>query len=59
MENGLLMTDLEGGWYSHLRTPDERGGEVCHFHATARGITYEVLEDGGTVMGGTIRSVHT
>ncbi|HEY8666751.1 MAG TPA: hypothetical protein VIL86_08810 [Tepidisphaeraceae bacterium] len=43
-ENGLLMTDLRGGWYTHLRTQDERGGKICHFVATKRGIPYEVLE---------------
>lgn len=45
-ENGMLLTDLEGGWYTHLRTQDECGGEVCHYLATERGLAYEVL--GGT-----------
>jgi hypothetical protein len=42
-ENGMLLTDLRGGWYTHLRTQDERGGCVCHYNATARGLMYEVL----------------
>lgn len=42
-ENGMLLTDLEGGWYSHLRTRDQWGGAVCHYLATARGLAYEVL----------------
>jgi hypothetical protein len=42
-ENGMLLTDLEGGWYSHLRTQDGAGGTVCHYLATERGLTYEVL----------------
>lgn len=42
-ENGILMTDLRGGWYTHLRTQDSDGGEVCHYLATDRGIAYEVL----------------
>lgn len=41
-EDGMLLTDLRGGWYSHLRTQDARGGTLCHFVATARGIAYEV-----------------
>jgi len=43
MENGMLLTDLQGGWYTHLRTQDEQGGCVCHYVATQRGIAYEVL----------------
>ena len=42
-ENGMLMTDIDGGWYTHLRTQDALGGQICHFLATARGATYEVL----------------
>ena len=42
-ENGMLLTDLCGGWYSHLRTQDEMGGCVCHYNATTRGLAYEVL----------------
>ena len=42
-ENGMLLTDLEGGWYSHLRTQDAHGGCVCHYVPTDRGLMYEVL----------------
>lgn len=42
-ENGMMLTGLSGGWYSHLRTQDEQGGCVCHYVATRRGIAYEVL----------------
>ena len=42
-ENGMLLTDLDGGWYSHLRTQDASGGTVCHYLGTERGLTYEVL----------------
>lgn len=45
-ENGMLLTDLRGGWYTHLRTQDARGGCVCHYVATERGIAYEVLDGG-------------
>ncbi len=40
-EQGILLTDLRGGWYSHLHTQDERGTQVCHFLSTPRGIAYE------------------
>ena len=39
-ENGLLMTDLRGGWHVHLRASDGVA-VVCHHHATRRGISYE------------------
>ena len=42
-ENGMLWTNLEGGWYTHLRTQDAYGGCVCHYLATERGLIYEVL----------------
>jgi hypothetical protein len=51
-ENGMLLTDIEGGWYTHLRTQDEAGGQICHFVATARGATYEVLWGAGGLRGG-------
>ncbi|WP_415383318.1 oligogalacturonate lyase family protein [Halosimplex sp. TS25] len=51
-ENGMLLTDREGGWYSHLRTRDRRGGEVCHYLATARGLAYEVLGGSDGIRGG-------
>ena len=40
-ENGLLMTDLRGGHYVHLRTQDELG-QTCHHAVTRQGIQYEV-----------------
>ena len=40
-ENGVLMTDLRGGHYQHLRTQDDAGC-VCHYLATAKGLMYEV-----------------
>ncbi len=42
-ENGMIMTDIKGGWYTHLRTQDEFGGCICHNICTSRGIAYEVL----------------
>jgi hypothetical protein len=42
-EAGMLLTDIDGGWYTHLRTKDESGGEICHFVGTSRGAAYEVL----------------
>ncbi len=46
-EEGILLTDIEGGWYTHLRTRSEDGGQVCHFVGTSRGIAYEVLKGSG------------
>ncbi|MDY7011050.1 MAG: hypothetical protein SVV80_09905 [Planctomycetota bacterium] len=40
-ENAILMTDLRGGYYQHLRTQDE-WGLTCHYIATDKGIMYEV-----------------
>ena len=40
---GMLLTDLRGDWYAHLRTPCEQGSTINHYVATARGIVYEVL----------------
>jgi hypothetical protein len=51
-ENGMLLTDIDGGWYTHLRSQDERGGQICHFLATARGATYEVLWGADGLRGG-------
>jgi hypothetical protein len=42
-EQGMLLTDLDGGWYTHLRTQDADGGQICHFVGTSRGAMYEVL----------------
>ena len=52
MENGMLLTDLDGGWYTHMRTRDEYGGAVCHHLATDRGIAYDVLGGSRGVRGG-------
>lgn len=52
-ENGMLQTDLRGGWYTHLRTQDDAHGCVCHYVATRRGLAYEVLgRDDGRVLSG-------
>ncbi len=51
-ENGMLLTDIDGGWYTHMRTQDASGGTVCHHLATAAGITYEVLGGDGGLVGG-------
>ena len=52
-EMGMLMTDLNGGWYTHLRTMDDNGGQVCHYVPTERGIAYEILgrRDGQVLSG--------
>jgi hypothetical protein len=42
-ERGCLVTDLDGGWYTHVRTRDQTGREICHYHGTDRGITYEAF----------------
>jgi hypothetical protein len=47
-ENGILMTDLRGGYYQHLRTRDALGRTTCHYQATCKGIMYEA----GNHMGG-------
>ncbi len=51
-ENGMLLTDIEGGWYKHMRTQDIYGGTVCHYVATSRGLAYEVLGSSKGVMSG-------
>ena len=43
-EHAILMTDVEGGYYTHLRTMRD-GISTCHYQATARGIVYEVITD--------------
>ena len=52
-ENGMMLTDLKGGWYTHLRTLDDEEGWVCHYVPTRRGIAYEVLgrKDGKVLSG--------
>jgi hypothetical protein len=51
-ENGMLLTDYQGGWYTHLRTQDDGGGWVTHYVATARGIAYEVQVQHTKISGG-------
>ncbi len=36
-----MMTDLQGGYYEHLRTQDALGRCTCHYIATEKGIMYE------------------
>jgi len=45
-EPAILMTDLHGGYYQHLRTQDETGSP-CHYLATSKGIMYEVANQTG------------
>jgi Tol biopolymer transport system component len=41
---GMMMTDLTSGKYVHLRDGDPGvSGQPCHFLATRRGMTYELL----------------
>jgi len=51
-EIGMLLTDIQGGWYTHMRTQDEYGGNVCHYLVTQRGIMYEVLGRKDAVLAG-------
>jgi hypothetical protein len=52
-EDGMMLTNLNGGWYTHLRAQDEANGCVCHYVPTRRGIAYEVLgrKDGRVLSG--------
>jgi hypothetical protein len=45
-EEGMLFTNMEGGWYAHLRTQGTRGDSICHFVATTRGLAYEAGRPG-------------
>ncbi|MBN2853037.1 MAG: hypothetical protein JXQ23_09925 [Clostridia bacterium] len=40
-ESGMMLTSLEGSWYTHLRTQQRDGRKICHAGATSRGIVYE------------------
>lgn len=42
-ECGLLLTSVDGGWYTQLCVQDERRLQVNHAHVTARGIHYETV----------------
>lgn len=44
-EHAILMTDLQGGYYTHLRTMRD-GLQTCHYQATDRGVVYEVVTHG-------------
>ena len=44
-EHAILMTDLRGGYYTHLRTMKD-GLQTCHYQATDRGVLYEVVTHG-------------
>jgi hypothetical protein len=43
-EDGLLITDINGGWYAHVRTQDHErpGGQTSHYQASDVGIVYEM-----------------
>ena len=41
-ECAILMTDLRGGWYTHLRTQTTRGWIINHYVSTDIGILYEM-----------------
>lgn len=45
-ESAILMTDLRGGSYIHLRVQNSDGWEVSHYLSTARGILYETVSPG-------------
>jgi hypothetical protein len=45
-ESAVLLTDLDGGWYTHLRTQTPEGWEVCHYLPTEQGIFFETISKG-------------
>ncbi len=51
VERAILVTDYDGGWYTHLRTQGEDGGTTCHYCVTDRGIFYEAHSADGLVAG--------
>ena len=52
-ENAMLLTSIEGGYYTHMRTQEGDGGAVCHYIATKSGLMYEILgSNTGKVFGG-------
>jgi hypothetical protein len=53
-EPSILYTDYRGGWYIHLRTQTEQGGNTCHYCATRRGIVFEANRSDGRVGGGIV-----
>ena len=50
-EQGMLLTDLQGGQYCHICTQNADGLTVCHYLATARGLAYEAWCDTYQVAG--------
>lgn len=53
LERSILVTDYNGGWYTHLSTQTHDGGTTCHYCATPRGIMYEAYR-GDAVKGGIV-----
>ena len=53
-ENGMLVTDLRGGWYTNIRTQDTEGGTACHYVCTDKGVAYEVGGHAGGTRAGLI-----
>lgn len=51
VERAILVTDYNGGWYTHLRTQADDGGTTCHYCVTDRGIFYEAHSAAGLVAG--------
>jgi len=51
VERAILVTDYDGGWYTHLRTQADDGGTTCHYCVTDRGIFYEAHSSAGLVAG--------
>lgn len=51
-ESGILFTDLEGRWYTHLRTKARDGRTANHCAATGRGVVYEAYRFHGDNVGG-------
>jgi hypothetical protein len=51
-ESGMLFAPLSGGWYTNLRTKDEKGRMPCHCASTARGIAYEAFQGHSDVAAG-------
>jgi hypothetical protein len=50
----ILYTDYEGGWYTHLRTRTDLGGNTCHYCATRRGLAYEATGGPYGMVGGIV-----
>jgi hypothetical protein len=50
----ILYTDYDGGWYTHLRTRTEEGGNTCHYCATKRGLAYEATGGPHGMVGGMV-----